>query len=122
MGTIAIEGIQLKGYHGVYPIERREGHTFQIDIYLEADLSRAMKTDKLEDTIDYASVYALVVEIMKEPVNLLEYLSASIADRILKEFSLVKSCRIKLSKLQPMTMDFCYRTFIELERSRSPQE
>lgn len=119
MATIAIEGIQLKGYHGVYPVERREGHTFQIDIYLTTDISKAARTDNLEDTTDYSSVYSLVVEEMEEPVNLLEHLASKIGKRILADFPQVESCRIKVSKLQPLSMDFCYRTFIEVEKSRS---
>ena len=55
-----------------------------MDIEVEADLSRAGRTDRLEDTIDYTQVRAIAKETIEgESVNLLETLASRIADRIL---------------------------------------
>lgn len=115
MPIIAIEGIRLHAYHGVYPIERREGHDFEVDVYMVTNISVAAQSDSLADTIDYAEVYSLIVQIMEEPVNLLEHLNTKLGKSILDKYRQLESVRVRVSKLQPISMDHCNRTYVEME-------
>lgn len=113
-GTIAVEGIEVKAYHGVYDIEREQGNTFVVDVYLQTEISRSAYTDDLVDTLDYQQVYQLVLEEMKTPVNLLEYLARRIGAAILDTFPTLLSVRLRVSKQQPIGMEACKRTYVEM--------
>ncbi|RMG67935.1 MAG: dihydroneopterin aldolase, partial [Bacteroidetes bacterium] len=63
-GLIAVEGIELHAYHGVYARERKEGNHYRVDLYMEQDISAAAESDDLSDTLDYFQAYQVVVRIM----------------------------------------------------------
>ena len=79
MTAIELVGLELHGYHGVNEDERRDGQRFVFDIYLEVpDYTGA--SDRIEDTIDYREVAALVREISDgRAYMLLEALASSLA-------------------------------------------
>ncbi|MEL6252048.1 MAG: dihydroneopterin aldolase [Bacteroidota bacterium] len=114
MGVIAIEEIEVHAYHGVYEEERKRGTTFQVDVYMETDTRNAAKTDQLKDTLDYFSIYNLVLEILEVPSNLLEHLCEKIGSKILDDFSSVKSVKVRVSKLKPLAMEKCAKTYVEM--------
>ena len=60
MDTIQIKGLRIFAYHGVGPEEKRDGQPFVLDIAMKADLSRARRSDDLEDTVNYAAVVEAV--------------------------------------------------------------
>lgn len=119
LGTIAVEGIEVFGYHGVYAIERREGQQFTVDVYLTVDLAEAGHSDHLADTVDYAAVYQLVLTVMAQPVHLLEKLVVELRDELLQRYSGIRGGRIRVAKLRPHSMEQCQRTYVELEFERS---
>ena len=83
---IEVTGIRARGFHGVFPEERRDGQDFVVDVALEADLSAAGSSDDLADTVNYAHVAALVVaRIEGEPFDLIERLAAVIAEDVLAD-------------------------------------
>jgi dihydroneopterin aldolase len=59
-----MEGMVFFGRHGVFPAERELGARFTVDVELEADLAQAARSDRLEDTIDYARAYRMVGEVV----------------------------------------------------------
>jgi len=114
MGVIAIEAIKLYAYHGVYAEERKQGTTFQVDVYMETDTEAASKSDQLEDTLNYFSIYEMICKLMEEPCNLLERLCGQIGEEIIKRFPQVETVRVKVSKLKPLAMEKCARTYVEM--------
>lgn len=112
MATIGIEGIEIRAYHGVYAEEKREGNDFVVDIWLETEISEAARTDTLGKTIDYAAVYQLVLDIMEEPVDLLETLVLKLGKSILAEFIAATSCKLRIRKLNPLGMPKCSSTYV----------
>ncbi len=58
-GVIDIVGLVLFAKHGVGEEEARLGQKFVLDIQLEADLTEAVKHDRLVDTVDYGEVVAV---------------------------------------------------------------
>jgi dihydroneopterin aldolase len=114
LGTIAVEGIEVHAFHGVYDVEKEKGNDFVIDVYLFAEISQSAYTDHLEDTLDYQKVYDLVLQEMKNPVNLLEYLARRIAERILNAFPSLHSVRLRVTKKKPLGMEACRSTYVEM--------
>ena len=80
LDRVAVLGIEARGFHGVFDMERREGQTFVVDVVLGVDTRQAAATDDLADTTDYGAVAASVVALVEgEPVDLIETLAEQIA-------------------------------------------
>jgi dihydroneopterin aldolase len=81
---ILLAGLRFSGRHGARAEERAQAQEFKVDVEVEADLHRAGRTDRLEDTVDYTRVHAIAREVVEgESVNLIETLAGRIADRVL---------------------------------------
>jgi dihydroneopterin aldolase len=78
---IALTGLTVRGHHGVFDFERREGQDFVVDVVLEVDTSTAAATDDLTHTVHYGELAEVLAEVIGgEPVNLLETLAQRLAD------------------------------------------
>lgn len=78
---IALTGLTVRGHHGVFDFERRDGQDFVIDVDLELDTAKAATSDELSDTVHYGELAeGLAAVVAGEPVNLLETLAARLAD------------------------------------------
>jgi 7,8-dihydroneopterin aldolase/epimerase/oxygenase len=86
MDYIHIDKLFFSGKHGVYAKERRVEQEFEISIRLSLDTSKAGKSDKLGDTVDYQRVKDIVEEAIKGGSRyLVEKLGEEIALRILED-------------------------------------
>ena len=82
---ISLTGLRVRGFHGVFEHERRDGQDFVIDAVLEVSTAAAASSDDLADTIDYGDLaQRLAAVVAGEPVNLLETLAARLADECLR--------------------------------------
>ena len=54
---IELRGLRVRGNHGVFDHERRDGQDFIIDVTLWADLRAAAASDDLADTIDLSLIH-----------------------------------------------------------------
>ncbi|AYU53952.1 dihydroneopterin aldolase [Staphylococcus debuckii] len=100
--TIFLNGMRFYGYHGVLQAENDIGQIFVVDITLKVDLTAAGASDAVEDTVNYAEVYADVKEIMEgEPKNLLEHLATLIAKRINSHYNRVLETKVRITKETP---------------------
>lgn len=99
--SIYLENVAFYSYHGVAPQEREVGNTYYITLKITADLSKAMESDDVSDTVNYASIYQVLAEEMAIPSNLLEHVCGRIADRLFNEFDTIQEINIKLSKRNP---------------------
>ena len=78
-GRIELQGLRVRGNHGVYDFERADGQDFLIDVTLELDLARAAASDDVADTVQYGELAGkLAAVVAGEPVNLIE----TLADRL----------------------------------------
>lgn len=81
---IRLVGITGFGYHGVLPQERQLGQKFIVDVTCELDLDEAARTDDLTKTVDYGALAKAVVhDIERDPVDLIETLADRIARTVL---------------------------------------
>ena len=98
---ILLEGMLFYGFHGVNPEERVLGQRYVVDLAVDLDLTRAGRTDRLEDTVSYSHIYRTVRAVMEgEPRNLLESAAQAIADRVLDEFP-VEAITVTVKKPNP---------------------
>lgn len=96
---ISIKGLRVFAYHGVLEFEKEKGQEFIIDLDLYLDLSKAEKSDNLNDTVNYAKVAERVAEIMNEKsCDLIEKAAGNVATALLREFHMIKEITVKLHK------------------------
>jgi 7,8-dihydroneopterin aldolase/epimerase/oxygenase len=77
---IELSGLRVRGRHGVFDFERRDGQDFVVDVALELDVSAAVASDDLAATVDYGALAQALAQVVGgEPVNLLETLAERLA-------------------------------------------
>jgi dihydroneopterin aldolase len=101
MAQILIEGIKLYAYHGCMKEESLIGGNYIVDVTIDADLSKPEISDKLNDTIDYVTVYEIVKKEMAIRSKLIEHVAKRIADTLKSEFPKSGSIAVKVTKLNP---------------------
>jgi len=100
-GQVTIRGIQARGRHGVGDAERTHPQPFEVDVSVRADLSAATASDRLNDTVDYAALQALVMaRVRDDSFHLIETLAASIGHAILERWPAVAEAEVAVRKLE----------------------
>jgi len=80
---IRLEGMQFYGYHGVHPEEQKLGQRFVVDVEVELDLQAAGRSDDLAQTVNYATLYRVVQDVVEGPSRrLIEAVAEEIAARV----------------------------------------
>lgn len=119
MDRMLLKRIEFYGYHGVYPEENRLGQKYMVDLDLRIDLRRAAQSDDVNDTVNYAEIYALVKEIVEgPPVKLIETLTEKIASAVLRTYTSIIEATVSVTKPNPpfdITFD---GVTVELRRKR----
>eukprot|EP00210_Caulerpa_lentillifera_P004329 g4131.t1 len=99
LDKIQLRDLKLFGYHGVLPEEKRDGQNFLIDATLFLSLRQPGLTDNVHHTVNYASVYEDIEQIMKGPsMNLIEHLAEKMCRRILEEYPPIKKVQVSIRK------------------------
>jgi dihydroneopterin aldolase len=81
---VTLRGLSVRGRHGVFDHERRDGQTFVVDLALGLDTAPAAAGDDLDKTVHYGVLAEQVAAVVSgEPVNLIETLAQRIADTCL---------------------------------------
>lgn len=115
---IYLEGVRIFARHGVLPQETQVGSYFTIDLRLKTDFSQAACTDKLEGTVSYADVHAVLKEEMQIPSKLLEHVCERIAQRLFHDFANIEEIHIRLSKENPPMGADCKNVGVEVLYAR----
>jgi 7,8-dihydroneopterin aldolase/epimerase/oxygenase len=111
---VSLRDIRIKAPVGVYDFEKQEGNEFSITISITADFAKSSLSDELGDTLDYAQVHQIVVDVMKNPANLLEHVAQNIVEKItLLDFSITKIF-IQIKKLEPPLPTFVGASCFEM--------
>ncbi|GDY30773.1 dihydroneopterin aldolase [Gandjariella thermophila] len=83
---ITLTGLRVRGYHGVFEHERRDGQDFVVDVVVWLDLAGAAASDDLADTLHYGELAERVAAIVGgEPCDLIETVAGRIADDVLAD-------------------------------------
>ncbi|AKN53619.1 Dihydroneopterin aldolase [Heyndrickxia coagulans] len=111
--------MEFYGYHGVLPEENKLGQRFRVSIVLGLDLKQAGETDRLEETVSYADVYACVKKIVEgQPFKLLEAVAEKLAASILALYEKVAEVTVKVTKPDPPIPGHYKSVAVEITRRR----
>ena len=98
---IMLEAMLFMGYVGVLAEEKERGQLFEINLILHCRQLKAVDTDLLVQTVDYAAVYQLVADIMKTArFDLIERLAGYLAEQVLHRYRLVHGLEVTVRKPQ----------------------
>ena len=95
---INLLGLRFHAYHGVLEQEQIVGNDYCLDVRMKYDISKAMLSDNIDDTLNYAKAYELIREEMMIPSQLLEHVAYRIGSRLIKQFPEIENIDIRLTK------------------------
>jgi 7,8-dihydroneopterin aldolase/epimerase/oxygenase len=95
--VVELEGLEVRGRHGALEEEREHAQRFLFDVRMELSDEPA-RSDRLEDTVDYRDVVAVVRELCEgRRYHLLEALAFAVASELIDRFALV-AVRVRVRK------------------------
>jgi dihydroneopterin aldolase len=106
MALVSIEGMRFRAFHGLYPEERVLGTDFLLDVWIDTDISKATvvvedNTEKLDNTVNYQTIFEICEIEMRQPQKLLETLVDNILFRFKYQFPKMFEARLRVRKLNP---------------------
>jgi dihydroneopterin aldolase len=114
---IEIQGLELRGFHGATPQERKRGQRFLFDVSVVAH-DAGIRSDQLADTVDYTQIVSCVREVSdSHRFNLIEALAAAVADAVVERFD-VSRVRVRVRKPQVVLAAPAEHTAAIVERVR----
>ena len=100
-GYIELKGLSFFARHGVMEQEKVTGGTFIVDVRVKYDISAAVRSDDVKDTLNYAELSEIINREMQTPSNLLEHLAGRIGGSIMDAFPQVEEMIITVTKKNP---------------------
>ena len=100
-GYIFLKELHFHAFHGVMPQERKVGGDFLVSVRIGYDFTKAMQTDEVGDTLNYAEVYALIDKEMRHPSALLEHVAGRIGKTLFDYNSKIQTIDLWLTKVNP---------------------
>lgn len=98
--TISLNNVRFRAYHGLHPEERQKGNDFVVNMQVSY-IPRDGMISSLDDTIDYADLFAIINTTMQRPVDLLETLVQTIAQNVHQKFPQIRDVVVSVEKLNP---------------------
>ena len=98
---ILLNELHFHAFHGVGTQEQLVGNDFVVSLKLCTDLSRAILSDEVNDTVSYADVFQSVKEEMEIPSRLLEHVAGRIIQRLFDDYPTVDEITLSLLKRNP---------------------
>ncbi len=98
---ITIENMEFYAYHGCFTEEQAIGTHFFVDVKFTQDSTLAVKTDDIEDTVNYLSVYQSIKKEMSQNSRLIEHLAHRVLLRLFKDFAEIQTANITIKKMNP---------------------
>ena len=120
MDKIIVKDLHIFAYHGVNVEEKINGQNYYLDITAEADLSRACRSDDLDDTVSYSKIikraaYAFTAE----KYDLIEKAAQEVADILLRDFTKLRAVEVTVRKPEaPIKAEFGY-VAVSIRRERN---
>jgi len=116
---IALRGLRVRGHHGVFDHERRDGQDFVVDVTVWLDLAPAAASDDLAQTLNYGELARRTAAIVAgPPADLIETVAGRIADDVLSD-ARVQAVEVTVHKPQaPIPLEFA-DVAVVVHRTRS---
>ena len=119
MDKIIIKDLHIFAYHGVNIEEKIKGQNYYIDIISEVDLTKASRSDDIDDTVSYSKMIKRAsFAFTAEKYDLIEKAAQEVADILLREFPRLRSVEVTVRKPEaPVKADFGY-VAVSIRRTR----
>ena len=98
---IYLDDMHFYAYHGVMEQESLVGGEYSVSLAVEADLTEAIRTDDVADTVNYAALYEIVKSEMAVSSKLLEHVAGRIGRRAMETFERITTLTVRVTKLNP---------------------
>jgi dihydroneopterin aldolase len=117
---ITLTGLRVRGHHGVFEHEKRDGQDFLVDVTVWLDLSRAAATDDLTDTLHYGELAERTAAIVGgPPCDLIETVAGRVAEDVLTDVR-VRAVEVTVHKPSaPIPLNFA-DVAVTARRERRP--
>ncbi len=117
MDTVFISDLLVRCVIGIFPEERNKKQDVLINVCMEADLSGACRSDRIEDAIDYKKIkQAIVRESEQSRHRLVEALAQRVADISLREHRVQ---RVTVTVEKPGAARFSRSVGVRIVRERA---
>lgn len=101
-GTVRLVNAVFYGHHGVMEEEHRLGGRYEVDVSAEMDVSDAVASDSLHDTVNYEAIYDLVkAQVTQHEYALIERLAGLIAQEVGAQYPKVDAVEVTVRKCGP---------------------
>lgn len=95
---ILLEALEVQCIIGIFDWERKTPQKVLIDLEFPADIRKAARRDRIEDTVDYKRIAKRIsAYVSQSRFQLIETLAEKLAVLLLKEFRL-KEVKLRVSK------------------------
>ncbi len=98
---ILLQGLHFHVRIGVGAQERVVGNLYVVDLRIGYPFAKAMESDDVADTLNYATVFDIVREVMSRPARLLESAAGSLVKELSVAFPEISSIDLKIVKKNP---------------------
>jgi dihydroneopterin aldolase len=116
---IRVEAIAVHAFHGVLPEEAQLGQRFLLTLEARVDTRRAGASDDVGDTVSYAEMAEIAVEVATcRRFKLVEALAEAIAVELLARVAAVESVLVRVEKPAAPIPAVFGTVSVEIERFR----
>src|SRR5580765_8432348 len=115
MVTIHLHKVMMHAHHGVYEGEDKLGSEYEIELDVKFD-EEDRRFEKVEDTVSYEDLYAIVKKKMQVPTPLLEKVCEGIIRKIRNEFAGIREITISIFKLEAPMESFQGRVGVTMRK------
>ena len=113
MAIIRITDLSLETIIGIFDWERKEKHKVVINVEIDFNAAKAIKSDCIQDTVDYKTITKKIIRhIQASNYFLLEKMTESVL-KIVMEDPRVKKAKVRIDK--PGALRFARSVSFELE-------
>ncbi len=98
---IYLRDARFHAFHGVMPQETKVGTDFVVTVKVGVDVAKAVASDNVDDTLNYAALYDAVKREMAIPSKLLEHVAGRIGRAVMDQFPDVSSVYVSVTKINP---------------------
>ncbi len=113
---IFLQGLETKCLIGIFDWERKIRQKIVIDLEFPANIRKAAKKDRIQDTVDYKKIAKTTLAfVSKSRFYLIETLAEKLAQKLLKDFSLTH-IKVRISK--PGAIRYSRNVGIEISRKK----
>jgi FolB domain-containing protein len=117
MGTIKLRELSYNLKVGVTEEERQSPQYISVDLDIETDITKAITTEDIEDTINYSTIQKTIKKYLEnKEYKLIEKLTNDIATMLLQEFSTLK--KVSCTCWKPLALKEAKNVGVTIVKSR----